>query len=194
MEAQKKTDVLLVEITERAVKAQKEQAEVSATEDVLLNEAAVVSKGKTEAEVVLAAAPVPAHAGVRLQTGQVRARERRQAVHLGRGHVHLPPTMYTYHHFAKIEAQREAEGKVRVTGAKLQNNEDELAKVEADLDQCQARLNGAKKRKQDLQDDAEETEKRMEAADGPDRRRIRRVRPVADPVQWVQGHHPATGP
>lgn len=64
--------------------------------------------------------------------------------------------MYTYHHIArfvapKIEALREAEGKLRVANAKLHSKEEELAKVEADLQECQGRLNAAKKKKQDLQ-------------------------------------------
>jgi predicted nucleic acid-binding Zn-ribbon protein len=54
----------------------------------------------------------------------------------------------------EIEALREAEGKLCVANAKLQTKEDELAKVEADLNRCQARLDGAEKREQDLQDDA----------------------------------------
>ena len=79
--------------------------------------------------------------------------------------------MFTYHHIAKfvapkIEALREAEGKLRVANAKLQSKEVELAKVEKDSAECQARLDAAKKKKQDLQDDAERTKKRMEAANG----------------------------
>ena len=56
VEAQKETDVLLVENTENADKVQQERAEVSAVRDVLLTGVAVVSRGKTEADADLAAA------------------------------------------------------------------------------------------------------------------------------------------
>ena len=64
--------------------------------------------------------------------------------------------MHTYYHIArfvapKIEALREAEGKLRIANAKLGEKEKELAKVEADLAECQGRLDAAKKTKQELQ-------------------------------------------
>jgi len=79
--------------------------------------------------------------------------------------------MHTYYHIArfvapKIEALREAEGKLRVANGKLAEKEKELAKVEADLAECQARLDDAKRTKQDLQDDADRCKKRMDAANG----------------------------
>eukprot|EP00667_Euglena_gracilis_P000005 EG_transcript_5 len=79
--------------------------------------------------------------------------------------------MHTYYHIArfvapKIEALREAEGKLRIANAKLGEKERELAKVEADLGECQARLDGAKRTKQELQDDADRCKKRMDAANG----------------------------
>jgi len=79
--------------------------------------------------------------------------------------------MHTYYHIArfvapKIEALREAEGKLRIANGKLAEKEKELNKVEADLAECQAKLDDAKKTKQDLQDDADRCKKRMDAANG----------------------------
>jgi dynein heavy chain, axonemal len=64
--------------------------------------------------------------------------------------------MHTYYHIAryvapKSEALWEAEGELRVANGKLAGKEKELAKVGADLEECQARLDDAKRTKRDLQ-------------------------------------------
>eukprot|EP00998_Keelungia_sp_KM082_P000856 NODE_10_length_4254_cov_122.132542_g9_i0.p1 GENE.NODE_10_length_4254_cov_122.132542_g9_i0~~NODE_10_length_4254_cov_122.132542_g9_i0.p1 ORF type:complete len:1396 (+),score=542.74 NODE_10_length_4254_cov_122.132542_g9_i0:376-4188(+) len=79
--------------------------------------------------------------------------------------------MFTYHNIAKvvapkIEALREAEGKLRVANARLQAKEDELAHVEAELARCQAKLDSAKMTKQKLHEKADRTKRRMTAANG----------------------------
>ena len=59
-----------------------------------------------------------------------------------------------------------AEGKLRIADTKLRAKEEEVAHVEADLNKCMERLASAKQRRQDLQDDAIGTKKRMTAANG----------------------------
>ena len=61
---------------------------------------------------------------------------------------------------------REAEGELRVANGRLAEKEKEMAKVGADLGECQARLDDAKRTKRDLQDDADRSRKRMDAANG----------------------------
>ena len=61
---------------------------------------------------------------------------------------------------------REAEGELRVAHGKLAEKEGKLAKVGADLGECQARLDGAKRTQRDLQDDADRCKKRFDAANG----------------------------
>ena len=55
---------------------------------------------------------------------------------------------------------------LRVANGKLADKEKELAKVGADLGECQARLDDAKWTKRDLQDDTDCCKKRMDAANG----------------------------
>ena len=78
--------------------------------------------------------------------------------------------MSTYHSVAKyvgpkIEALAVAESSLKVAKKKLSNAEELLAEKQAELDKMQAEYDAAMVRKQVLQDDAELTKKRMEAAE-----------------------------
>mgnify|MGYP003961386239 CR=1 FL=1 len=79
--------------------------------------------------------------------------------------------MVTYHVVAKdvapkMDALAEAEAKLRIANSKLSAKEQQLAQVESDLATIQAELDSALQTKQDLEDDAIRTRKRMEAANG----------------------------
>eukprot|EP00906_Rhabdomonas_costata_P019390 RCo028330 len=104
-----------------------------------------------------------------LQMEDFNTTRARQASGNGAGPCTWVRAMHTYHNIAKfvapkIEALREAEGKLRVANAKLQAKVDELTHVEAELARCQSRLDAATTRKQDLAEDTERTKKRMGAA------------------------------
>lgn len=78
-------------------------------------------------------------------------------------------SMCLYHTVAKvvapkIEALRIAEGQLRVANAKLKAKQEELDQVEADLRKIQAEFDAMMRKKQELQDDADRTRKRMESA------------------------------
>jgi len=64
----------------------------------------------------------------------------------------------------KMEALRVAEGKLKTANAKLAKAQGELDAVQAELDKMQASFDEALANKQRLQDDAEATQKRMDAA------------------------------
>eukprot|EP00754_Rhynchopus_humris_P030089 Rhum_TRINITY_DN15257_c1_g1::Rhum_TRINITY_DN15257_c1_g1_i3::g.146501::m.146501/K10408/DNAH; dynein heavy chain, axonemal len=66
----------------------------------------------------------------------------------------------------KMETLRVAEAELRVANRKLEEKESELDIVQADRAKCQAKLDGAKAKKQALEDDALATKKRMDAANG----------------------------
>jgi len=64
----------------------------------------------------------------------------------------------------KMESLRQAEGKLRSANQKLAKAQAELDQVQAELDKMQASFDEAMKNKQLLQDDADATQKRMDAA------------------------------
>ena len=66
----------------------------------------------------------------------------------------------------KMETLRGAEAELRVANRKLEEKEAELSIVQQDRAKCQSKLDGAKSKKQALEDDALATKKRMDAANG----------------------------
>eukprot|EP00762_Andalucia_godoyi_P000483 ANDGO_03248.mRNA.1 Dynein gamma chain len=64
----------------------------------------------------------------------------------------------------KIEALRVAEVQLRVANSKLKAKQEELDQVEADLFKIQSEFDAMMRKKQELQDDADRTRKRMESA------------------------------
>eukprot|EP01028_Stygiella_incarcerata_P006636 TRINITY_DN270_c0_g1_i1.p1 TRINITY_DN270_c0_g1~~TRINITY_DN270_c0_g1_i1.p1 ORF type:complete len:4523 (-),score=1222.92 TRINITY_DN270_c0_g1_i1:192-13760(-) len=78
-------------------------------------------------------------------------------------------SMCLYHEVAKIVqpkiiALREAEAQLRVANARLKAKEDELAVVEEELNKIQQEFDSMMKKKQELQEDADRTRKRMTSA------------------------------
>eukprot|EP00760_Papus_ankaliazontas_P001566 PhM_4_TR10512/c1_g1_i1/m.53321/K10408/DNAH; dynein heavy chain, axonemal len=77
--------------------------------------------------------------------------------------------MQTYHNIAKYvepktRALREMESKMRLATAKLKAQQQELELAEQELETCQRRLDQARAKKQELEDDARRTKRRMESA------------------------------
>eukprot|EP00899_Mesostigma_viride_P009796 jgi/Mesvir1/18818/Mv04309-RA.2 len=77
--------------------------------------------------------------------------------------------MVTYHQVAKfvepkIVALHEAEAQLKIASKQLAEAEEKMAVVQAKLDKMQAEFDGAMKEKQRLEDDAERTQRRMDAA------------------------------
>ncbi|GBG77441.1 hypothetical protein CBR_g23890 [Chara braunii] len=77
--------------------------------------------------------------------------------------------MCAYHEIAKvvepkIQKLRDSEQQFKVATKKLQEAEESMAKVQAELDKMQAQFEAAMKEKRKLEEDADKTQKRMDAA------------------------------